>query len=76
MIGKNVSKKYLIIKNCKKKFIIDRKINIINKKKYYARLALELKEYMKNNNLSREECAESLGISSAKINQIFQKKST
>ena len=74
MIGRSVSKRYLIIKKCKKKFIIDRKINIVNRDKYYATLALELKEYMKDNNFSRKECAKNLGISSAIINQILQEK--
>ncbi len=43
----------------------------IDKKTYYKALALQIREYMRVNNLSQRECAAALGMSPARVSQIL-----
>ena len=43
----------------------------IDKKTYYKALALQIREYMRVNNLSQRECAVALGMSPARVSQIL-----
>lgn len=42
-----------------------------DKATYYKALALQIREYMRVNNLSQKECAQALGLSSARVSQIL-----
>ena len=43
----------------------------IDKRTYYKALALQIREYMRVNDLSQRECAAALGMSSARVSQIL-----
>lgn len=43
----------------------------IAKKTYYKVLVLQMREYMRVNNLSQRECAKALGMSPARVSQIL-----
>lgn len=45
---------------------------LVSKDEYYATLGLQIKEYMKSNNLSQKECAKLLGITPARVNQLIK----
>lgn len=42
-----------------------------DKATYYKALALQIREYMRVNNLSQKQCAQALGLSSARVSQIL-----
>lgn len=42
-----------------------------DKDTYYKALALQIREYMRVNNLSQKQCAQALGLSSARVSQIL-----
>lgn len=42
-----------------------------DKDTYYKALALQIREYMRVNNLSQKQCAQVLGLSSARVSQIL-----
>ncbi len=44
----------------------------IAKKTYYKALALQIREYMRVNNLSQRECAVALGMSPARVSQLLK----
>lgn len=44
----------------------------IDKKTYYKALALQIREYMRVNNLSQRECAAALGMSPARVSQLIK----
>ena len=46
----------------------------IDKKTYYKALALQIREYMRVNNLSQRECAAALGMSPARVSQLLSEK--
>lgn len=43
-----------------------------DKATYYKALALQIREYMRVNNLSQKECAQALGLSSARVSQLMK----
>ena len=43
-----------------------------DKATYYKALALQIREYMRVNNLSQKECATSLGMSPARVSQLVR----
>lgn len=47
-------------------------IEKVDKTEYYATLGLQLREYMKANNLSQKECAKVLGITPARVSQLLK----
>ena len=46
----------------------------IDKQTYYKALALQIREYMRLNNLSQRECAAALGRSPARVSQLLGEK--
>lgn len=44
----------------------------IDKQTYYKALALQIREYMRVNNLSQRECAAALGMSPARVSQLLR----
>lgn len=44
----------------------------VDRKTYHKALALQIREYMRVNNLSQKECAAALGMSPARVSQILR----